>query len=88
MKITTDHDTIRAWAQARGAVPAELTSPVRAPGILHFRFPDQDGSDDVSWGAFFEKFEHAGLAFVFDDVEPDGKLSTFYQLVSRAVAPD
>ena len=41
-RTTRDHDEIRQWAEARGAVPAEVRGTEKGgePGILRFEFRD------------------------------------------------
>jgi ABC-type nitrate/sulfonate/bicarbonate transport system substrate-binding protein len=86
---TTDHDVIRAWAEARGGRPSsvEQTSSDDA-GILRIEFPDapDGGSADletVDWEPFFDKFEESELAFVYQEKTSDGSESRFSRLVRR-----
>ncbi|WP_181305229.1 hypothetical protein [Rufibacter sp. XAAS-G3-1] len=83
-KTTTDHDTIRKWAEARDGKPASVkgTGDGDEAGLLRINFPGyaEDNLEDISWEEFFEKFEEKKLAFLYQD-EKD---SRFSKLVSRA----
>ena len=82
-KTTTDHDTIRKWAEAREGKPASVkgTGQGEEAGLLRINFPGyaEDNLEDISWDEFFEKFEEKKLAFLYQD-EKD---SRFSKLVSR-----
>ena len=86
---TTDHETIRQWVEERGGVPAGVEDTGRdgGPGILRIDFPDADGENEnlatTSWEVFFDKFEDAKLAFVYQEETADGKTSRFNKFVSR-----
>src|SRR5437868_1511494 len=67
-KTTTDHETIRKWAEERGGHPAAVRSTHRGRdvGILRLIFPDAPNADDdnleeIAWDEFFKKFDEAGL---------------------------
>ena len=62
-QITTDHDQIRKWAEARGGKPAAIKATHRGkdPGIIRLIFPSAPNADDesieeISWDEFFRKF--------------------------------
>ncbi|RNI25958.1 hypothetical protein [Rufibacter latericius] len=82
-KTTTDHDTIRKWAEARKGKPASVkgTGKGEEAGLLRINFPGyaEDNLEDISWEEFFEKFEEKKLAFLYQD-EKD---SHFSKLVNR-----
>ena len=86
---TTDHDVIRAWAEARGARPASVASTAgkNDAGILRLDFPggddNDDGLNDVDWTPFFETFDDRKLAFVYQEKTSDGSESRFSKFVSR-----
>jgi hypothetical protein len=85
-QVTTDHDTIRHWAEERGAVPATVksTETKGEPGILRLDFAPRDKSlDPISWEAFFEKFDHEHLAFLYQDGMNDGSISRFHKFINR-----
>ena len=86
-KITTDHDEIREWAEARGGRPAV----VRGTEILRLEFPnapnaDDDDLEEITWDRFFEKFDEADLALLHQEKTADGKKSNFNKLIGRETA--
>ena len=83
-KTTTDHDTIRAWAEARGGRPARVADTGDAGGILRIDFQEPDeGLEEIDWDTFFEIFEDRGLAFLHQEQTADGGKSRFNKFVSR-----
>jgi hypothetical protein len=87
-KTTQDHDEIRRWAEARGAVPADVGSTEKKgqAGILRFEFPKAKNANDsalneISWDEFFEKFDASGLALVYQEKTASGETSNFNKLV-------
>ena len=85
---TTDHDTIRKWAEERGGKPSAVsaTSSGDDPGIIRIDFPGYSGEDsleEVSWDDWFAAFEDNNLAFVYQEETADGERSNFNKLVSR-----
>lgn len=87
---TTDHETIRQWAEERGGHPATVgdTGDEDDPGILRIDFEDgDDGADEdlerISWDAFFEAFEENDLAMVYQDETDGGDESRFAKFVGR-----
>lgn len=90
-QTTTNHDTIRKWAEARGAQPACVrgTGHGDDPGIIRLDFAGYSGEDKlepIPWNQWFDKFEDQGLALVYQDKTEDGKQSNFNKLVSREKA--
>ncbi len=90
-KTTTDHDTIQQWAEARDGRPATVdrTASEQEPGVLRIIFP-QDGHSEsdnklheIPWGQWFEKFDDADLALLYQEKTEDGNLSKFNKLVAR-----
>jgi hypothetical protein len=84
---TTDHDVIRAWAEARGGRPASVEGTADADddaGILRIEFRDDRGDlEDVDWEPFFNTFDERGLAFVYQEKTADGAESRFNKFVRR-----
>ncbi|WP_210463264.1 hypothetical protein [Rufibacter roseolus] len=82
-KTTTDHNTIKKWAEARDGKPASVkgTGNGDEAGLLRINFPGyaEDNLEDITWEEFFEKFEEKKLAFLYQD-EKD---SRFSKLVRR-----
>ena len=90
-KISTDHEEIRAWAEARGGQPACVkgTGKEGDVGLLRLDFPGYSGGDSlehISWEAFFEKFDERGLALLHQEQTAGGAQSNFNKLVSRETA--
>ena len=72
-EVTTDHDTIRKWAEARGGKPAAVdrTHQGGNVGIMRIMFPDAQDSEheslvEISWDEFFRAFEDSQLALLYD----------------------
>lgn len=88
-KTTTDSKVIRKWAEERQGKPATVESTQRDNedvGILRIDFPGGAGSPPlthISWEQFFEKFEEAGLAMIYQNETRDGEPSTFCKFVRR-----
>jgi hypothetical protein len=87
---TTDHEVIRAWAEARGGAPAAVDSTGDEPdhepdaGLLRIEFRDDGGRlDEVDWEPFFRTFDDRKLAFVYQEKTSDGSVSRFNKFVSR-----
>lgn len=83
---TTDHDTIRKWAEERGGVPASVegTGSGDDAGMLRIEFRDaNDDLDEVDWDRFFKTFDERGLAFLYQDRTSDGQVSRFNKFVRR-----
>src|SRR5436305_14415334 len=92
-KITTDHNTIRKWAEARGGKPAVVRSThgKGGTGIIRLEFPRAPNADDdalevISWEEFFEKFDEADLALLYQEETAGGERSNFNKLVGRETA--
>ena len=81
---TTDHDTIRKWAEKHGGKPAVVKSThgEGGVGIIRIEFPKaanskHDSLEEISWDEFFTQFEEKKLALVFD------QKSNFNKIISR-----
>ena len=89
-KITTNHDAIRRWAEKRQGRPAAVrgTSTGDEVGILRLDFEpkDEEGLEVIDWEGFFEKFDEANLAFLYQEKTADGSLSRFHKFVDSAGA--
>ena len=85
-KQTTDHETIRHWAEERGAHPATVIGTTSdTTGVLRLDFPGYSGKDtlkEVSWDAFFKKFDREHLAFLYQDKTASGRTSRFCKFIS------
>ncbi|MGD9614648.1 MAG: hypothetical protein AB7H90_00420 [Alphaproteobacteria bacterium] len=101
-KITTDHDEIRKWAEARGGRPAVVRSTrgqghdrggrdKGGTGIIRIEFPDapnskHDALEEISWKEFFEKFDGSDLALLYQEETAGGEKSNFNKLIGRETA--
>ena len=84
---TTDHDVIRKWVDQRSGRPATVkgTEEDEHAGILRIDFgPKEDGLEEIDWEAFFDKFDEADLAFLYQEKTADGKTSRFHKFVRRS----
>lgn len=83
-QTTTDHDEIRRWAEGKGGKPAAVdrTHEGGDVGIIRIMFPDAPQSQhgslvEISWDDFFQQFDDAELALIYDEK------SLFSKLVGR-----
>jgi hypothetical protein len=83
-ETTTDHETIRKWADSKGGKPAAVdrTHSGGDVGIIRIMFPGAPQSEheslvEISWEEFFREFEDRQLALIYD---PD---SRFNKVVGR-----
>jgi hypothetical protein len=86
-ETTTNHDTIRQWAEKKGGKPAAVdrTHKDGDVGIIRIMFPDAPNSEhsalvEISWDEFFEEFEARQLALLYDEG------SLFSKIVGRDTA--
>jgi hypothetical protein len=86
-ETTTDHETIRKWAEDHGGKPAAVDRTHQGDdvGIIRVMFPDAPNSEhgslvEISWDEFFREFEERELALLYD---PKGMFS---KLVGRDTA--
>ena len=86
---TTNHKTIKKWAEERDGRPATVraTEEDGHAGILRIDFgPKEKSLEEIDWDEFFRKFDEAGLAFLYQDRTSDGKTSRFHKFVRRSAA--
>ena len=83
-ETTTDHETVRKWAESKGGKPAAVrrTHQGGDVGIIRIMFPDAPQSEhdelvEINWDEFFEEFDKRNLALLYD---PDGM---FNKIVGR-----
>lgn len=86
-RTTTDHDTIRRWAEERGGRPTRVKNTEtggEGAGVLRIDFAEPDeGLEAIDWDTFFDTFEERGLALLFQEKTDDGSVSRFNKIVSR-----
>jgi hypothetical protein len=86
---TTDHDTIRAWAEARKGRPSVIRTDgndhaKEGGGVLRFDFGDKEEAfEEISWDEFFRIFDDSRLAFLYQEKTSDGSVSRFNKFVAR-----
>jgi hypothetical protein len=81
--VTTHHEVIRQWAEARGGTPAtvEGTEHDGHLGVLRFDFGgDNRNLRHVSWEEWFETFDARRLNFIYQEERSDGDQSNFFRL--------
>lgn len=80
--VTTDHATIRRWADAHAAHPARL----RGDRGLALELPGRRGAEQlerITWKEWLERFDAQALALRHSEPEPGGQGPVYYELVSR-----
>ncbi|MFG1832931.1 SAP domain-containing protein [Micromonospora chersina] len=85
--VTTDHDVIRQWAEARKGVPTTVdgTEHDGHAGVLRFDFPSNGREQrlrEISWEEWFRTFDERRLNFIYQEERSDGKQSNFFRLES------
>ncbi|WP_435156078.1 hypothetical protein [Haladaptatus sp. DFWS20] len=96
-RVTTDHRTIRQWAEERGGNPAVEAKAERGITIPRIQFSDDEDGDStidgtsISWHEWFEAFESGDFAFAYqertsNDETLDGDEGRFYKLVDRTAS--
>ncbi len=83
-EVTTDHETIRKWAESKGGKPAAVDRTHKGGdvGIIRIMFPDNPQSEhdslvEISWDEFFREFEERKLALLYE------RDSMFSKIVGR-----
>ena len=86
-RMTTDHNEIRIWVEARGGHPAKVKATAGdGSGVLRIDYPGYSGEETleaISWDEFFEGFEENNLAFLYQEETKTGDESRFSKLVDR-----
>jgi hypothetical protein len=70
-ETTTDHNTIKKWAEKHGGKPAAVdrTHKKDDVGIIRVMFPkaphsEHDNLVEISWDEFFKEFDERKLALL------------------------
>jgi hypothetical protein len=92
-KVTTDHEEIRRWAEARDGRPSHVKSTGKEddPGILRIDFPGYSGEgslEEIEWDEWFDKFDERGLALLYQETTAGGQQSNFNKIVTRETAAE
>lgn len=88
----TDHAEIRRWVEDRGGQPATISGTAEGDeeaGLLRIDFPGGAKNpplEPISWEAFFEKFDEADLALIYQDDEGEEDKNVFCKFVRRETA--
>lgn len=86
-QVTTDHEEIRRWVEARGGHPAQVKGTERGgSALLRIDYPGFSGADKlepVEWDKFFEIFDENNLAFLYQEKTADGGESRFSKFIDR-----
>jgi hypothetical protein len=83
-ETTTNHETIKKWAESRDGHPARVRDGKDDGGILRIDFgKPEEGLEPMEWDEFFEIFDDRKLAFLYQDKTADGKTSRFSKFVER-----
>ncbi|WP_431323312.1 hypothetical protein [Rhizobium sp. YTU87027] len=81
--MTTDHDHIRAWAEARNGHPARVKGTTDG-GLLRIDFgAPEENLEEIPWEEFFKIFDRNKLAFLYQDKTSSGGESRFNKFVDR-----
>jgi hypothetical protein len=83
--VTTSHEVIQRWAEARDARPATVLGTEHGDtlGVLTFDFPPHGDNPNlrlVSWDGWFATFDRRKLNALFEDKLADGRQSNFFRL--------
>ncbi len=94
-RVTTDHEQIRRWAEARGARPAAVapTENDDDPGIIRLEFPGDPNAngrvlEEIGWDEWFQKFDENNLALLYQEEVANGDSSSFNKIISRETAEE
>ena len=87
-KTTTDHNSIRKWAEERDGKPSVVESTAnsgKGGGLLRITVPGyaEDNLKEISWDEFFEIFDDNDLQFLYQEKTRDGKESRFFKFVNK-----
>ncbi|WP_026464266.1 hypothetical protein [Adhaeribacter aquaticus] len=85
-KTSTDHNTIKKWAEEHDGKPARVKGTGNEEGgLLRINFPGyaEDNLEEISWEEFFKTFEDRNLAMLYQEETKDGKESRFSKFVNR-----
>lgn len=83
---TTDHETIKKWAEERGGKPAKVkgTGGKGDVGMIRFMFGVNDAAlEAISWNDFFKEFDGKKLALLYQEKTREGQQSRFLKFVKR-----
>jgi hypothetical protein len=83
-QVTTNHDEIQRWVEARGGRPAVVKGTQRRDSaLLRIDYPGFSGEDTlepIEWDEFFEIFDENNLGFLYQEKTADGGQSRFRKI--------
>jgi len=86
-KVTTQHPEIRRWAEERSGKPiAVRPQNGNHSRVVGIKFPGSEANPagkEIGWDEWFEKFDAAKLAFLYQEQTADGEDSNFHEIVTR-----
>ncbi|PYY55899.1 MULTISPECIES: hypothetical protein [unclassified Curtobacterium] len=80
--VTTSHEVIKQWAEARGGRPATVDGTEHGDhlGVLRFDFGEPtDRLREVTWDDWFATFDDRRLNFIYQEQRSDGTQSNFFR---------
>ena len=83
---TSNHEEIRRWTESRGGRPATVKGTEHGSehaGVLRISFDGDRDLEQISWDEFFDKFDGADLAFLYQERTKDGQPSRFFKFVNK-----
>ena len=90
-KVTSDHEEIRRWAEAREARPTAVIGSDGTAGLIRLDLPGQGGDgplEEIGWDEWFNKLDQHKLALLYQEHTAGGENSSFNQIVSRETAEE
>ncbi len=85
IRVTTDHDEIKVWAESRGGRPAVLDNSkgTSGEGVLRIKFAEEIDLIPINWNQFFEAFDENELALIYQEKTDANETSRYHKIVSR-----
>ena len=88
--VTTDHATIRNWAELRGGWPTVVITESEGTSSsklkINFYGPNQEKSpEEIPWTKFYKIFDKDKLSFLYQEKTNTGLESRFYKLIEPKV---
>lgn len=84
-KSTTNHDTIKKWAEERSGKPSVVTQNGERTEMVRIDFPgySEKNLQEISWDEWFDLFEENNLELIYQEETKEGEKSNFNKIVSR-----
>lgn len=86
--LTTDHDEIRHWVESVGGRPVQVrlaasTGPVGVPALDVPGRRTGGDVENITWDDWFDEFERAGLALLYEPASVPSAAAPYGKLVPR-----